>query len=474
YTYISPSITQQRGYTIEEAMAQTIEYMMPPASLETATKLFSKALSVENTAHRDSSRSLAVDLEMKCKDGSTIWVETTSNILYDENKNPIAIIGISRDITERKKAEDALRESEEKFKILVEEMSDGYSVLQGSQIVFANKLSAEMFGYAGEEVVGRTIQEFLPPETIGELAKVRAKRHIGDAVPGHYEVAMVRKDGTTLIAELGTRTMEYGGKPALSVVIRDITERKQAEEEIRRLNEELEQRVIERTTQLQAVNKELEAFAYSVSHDLRAPLRSIDGFSQVLIEDYVDKLDEEGNDYLQRVRAASQRMGELIDDLLNLSRVTRGEMCHEDVDLSAMAQAICSDLQCRQPKRKVKFVIKPELADRGDMRLLRAAFENLLGNAWKFTGKKKSARIEFGQIENDGQHVYFVRDNGVGFDMNYADKLFGAFQRLHSPSEFEGTGIGLATVQRIIHRHGGNIWAESELDKGTTFYFTLK
>jgi PAS domain S-box-containing protein len=474
YTYISPSITQQRGYTVEEAMAQTIEDMMPPSSLETATKLFLKALSIENAALRDSSRSLTVDLEMKCKDGSTIWVETTSNILYDENKNPIAIIGISRDITERKKAEDALRESEEKFKILVEEMSDGYSVLQGSQIVFANKLSAEMFGYTGEEVVGRTIQEFLPPETIGELAKVRAKRHTGDAVPGHYEVAMVRKDGTTLIAELGTRTMEYGGKPALSVVIRDITERKQAEEEIRRLNEQLEQRVIERTTQLQAVNKELEAFAYSVSHDLRAPLRSIDGFSQVLIEDYVDKLDEEGNDYLQRVRAASQRMGELIDDLLNLSRVTRGEMCHEDVDLSAMAQAICSDLQCSQPKRKVKFVIKPELVDRGDMRLLRAAFENLLGNAWKFTGKKKSARIEFGQIENDGQHVYFVRDNGVGFDMDYADKLFGAFQRLHSPSEFEGTGIGLATVQRIIHRHGGNIWAESKLNKGTTFYFTLK
>jgi len=474
YTYVSPSVKQQRGYSVEEAMAQTIEDMMPHASMETATKLFSKALSTENVDKRDSSSAATVDLEMYCKDGSTIWVETTSNILYDKNNNPVAIVGISRDITERKRAEGALRESEEKFRILVEEMSDGYCVLQGSKVVFANSISAEMFGYAGEVVIGRTIQEFLPPETINELAKVRARRQTGDAVPGHYEVAMVRKDGTPLMAELGTRTMEYAGKPALSVVIRDITERKQAEKEIRRLNEELEQRVIERTTQLQAVNKELEAFAYSVSHDLRAPLRSIDGFSQILIEDYVDKLDEEGTDYLQRVRAASQRMGELIDDLLSLSRVTRGEMCREDVDLSALAQAICSELQCRQPEREMEFAITPELVDRGDPRLLRAAFENLLSNACKFTGKKTSARIEFVQVENDGQSVYFVRDNGVGFDMTYADKLFGAFQRLHSPSEFEGTGIGLATVQRIIHRHGGNIWAESELNQGTTFYFTLK
>jgi light-regulated signal transduction histidine kinase (bacteriophytochrome) len=173
------------------------------------------------------------------------------------------------------------------------------------------------------------------------------------------------------------------------------------------------------------------------------------------------------------VRAASQRMGELIDDLLSLSRVTRGEMCHEEIDLSTLAETICNSLQQTKPERQAEFIITPRLVDQGDARLLRAALENLFGNAWKFTGKRESTRIEFGCFEDNEQTVYFIRDNGVGFDMAYADKLFGAFQRLHAPSDFEGTGIGLATVQRIIHRHGGNIWAESALDQGTTFFFTL-
>lgn len=216
-------------------------------------------------------------------------------------------------------------------------------------------------------------------------------------------------------------------------------------------------------------NKELDAFNYSVSHDLRAPLRSIDGFSQALLEDYEDQLDEQAKDYLERSRAASQRMGILIDDLLNLSQVTRTEIRREKVDLSALAQLVVSDLQQRDPDRNVVFEVAKGAEAVGDPNLLRAVLDNLIGNAWKYTGKQPQAKIEFGITEHDGQRAYFVRDDGVGFDMAHADKLFGAFQRLHGANEFEGTGIGLATVQRIIHRHGGRVWAESTVEKEPLF-----
>jgi signal transduction histidine kinase len=255
-----------------------------------------------------------------------------------------------------------------------------------------------------------------------------------------------------------------------SVIIRALTERKRAEESVRQLNADLQ----EQATQLEATNKELEAFSYSVSHDLRAPLRSIDGFSQALLEDYGDKLDEEGKDYLQRVRTSTQRMGDLIDDMLKLSRVTRGEMRREPVDLTGMAQALAAELQTSAPDREVEFVIADGLTAQGDARLLRIVLDNLLGNAWKYTSKHPRARIEFGFAQNNGQSAYFVRDDGAGFDMAYADKLFGVFQRLHRQTEFSGTGVGLATVQRIMHRHGGRVWADAQVDKGATFYFTVE
>ena len=243
--------------------------------------------------------------------------------------------------------------------------------------------------------------------------------------------------------------------------------------ELELLNAELDERVQARTAELAAINAELEAFSYSVSHDLRAPLRSIDGFSAALVEDYGDVIDAEGKNYLNRIRSNSQTMADLIDGLLTLSRLTRTEMRHETVDLSEIASDVMLQMRERDPQRKVIVDIAPNLITEGDGRLLRNVLENLLGNSWKFTSKTEDAQITFGSMPQEGKTVYFVRDNGAGFDMTYANKLFGAFQRLHGAKEYEGTGIGLATVQRIVRRHGGRIWAEGQVGAGATFFFTL-
>ena len=249
-----------------------------------------------------------------------------------------------------------------------------------------------------------------------------------------------------------------------------VLQREQAEIQVRKLNDELEMRVRQRTAELSAANRELEAFAYSVSHDLRAPLRGIDGWSMALLEDFHDKLNDEGREYLTQVRKETQRMSELIDDILELSRITRSELRREPVDMSQMAQTLLNQITSRDQGRKADIVVQPDLRAVGDPHLLRQVLENLLSNAWKFTKNCDMARIEFGMYQN----AFFVKDNGAGFDMAYANKLFSPFQRLHRVSEFPGTGVGLAIVQRVVRRHGGDVWADSKVNEGATFVFTLQ
>jgi light-regulated signal transduction histidine kinase (bacteriophytochrome) len=286
---------------------------------------------------------------------------------------------------------------------------------------------------------------------------------------------MVQKGGAPFWVHLEAGiAQDAGGAPMGQLVLSDHTERKQAEAEILRLNEELERRVKERTAQLEAANKEMETFSYSVSHDLRAPLRSIDGFSQVLLEEYSHQVDESGLHYLQRIRAGTQRMGLLIDDLLKLSKTSRSELAPAECDLSSLCSRVAGDLADLNPDRRIEVSIQPGMLVQADYRLMQVVLENLLGNAWKFTSKCQDPRIEVGEtVPPGGRRAFYIRDNGAGFDMAYADKLFSTFQRLHATSDFEGTGIGLAMVQRIIHRHGGRIWAEAEPGQGATFFFTL-
>jgi PAS domain S-box-containing protein len=412
-----------------------------------------------------------VEISIRRIDGEERTVLWNSANVYDtDGKKIIATIAQGQDITERKQAEDALKISETGYRRLFEAAKDGILLLDADTglILDVNPFLVEMLGLPYKEFIGKNLWE------LGYFRDIVAsKANFSELQQNSYiryeNLPLRTVDGREMKVEFVSNLYKVDHRKIIQCNVRDITKRKQAEEEVKKLNEITKRHAAE----LEVANKELEAFAYSVSHDLRAPLRSMEGFSQALLEDCNDLLNDECKDYLKRIQNSAELMAQLIDDMLRLSRITRADMILDYIDLTKMAQVIAAKLKNNEPKRNINFVINPGLTAYGDEKLLSIVLENLFENAIKFTGKMPEANIDFGVTEQEGQKVYFVRDNGVGFDMAYANKLFKPFQRLHSLGEFPGTGIGLASVQRIIQRHGGQVWAEGKVGEGATFYFTL-
>jgi PAS domain S-box-containing protein len=376
--------------------------------------------------------------------------------------------------TELNQRMSALAASEASFHGLFNTVYEAIYILdRDGRFLAVNDGAVRMYGYPRETLVGRT-PEFVSAPDRNDLAAVAAMMQRAFAgEPQRFEFWGRRADGEAFPKDVRLVRGTWFGQDVLIATADDITGQVQAREEIRRLNAGLEKRVQERTSELTAANRELESFAYSISHDLRSPLRAIDGFSHLLAEDYEDKLDHQGRDYLGRVRKAVQRMGTLIDDILELSRVTRQEMRRESVDLGRLAEELNEEIARAWPGKQPAISLPGRCLAEGDPQLLRLMLQNLLENAWKYSGRNPAPEIEFGCETLDGRQVCYVRDNGVGFDMAHAGRLFTPFQRLHKPEDFQGNGIGLATVARIVRRHGGRIWAESAPGAGATFRFTL-
>jgi len=449
----NPAAQRMFGYTAAEMIGRPLAVLVPSDRADEEPTILGKLRRGERIDHFETRR--------QRKDGTVIDVSVSISPISDAEGKIVGASKIARDITQHKAAE----ETRSRLSAIVDSSDDAIigKTLEGV-ITTWNRGAERLFGYTPAEVVGKSILVIVPPDRADEEAGILRRIRRGERVE-HFETVRRTKDGRDLDISVTSSPVRDASGTVIgaSKIARDITEQKRAQRALAQAKEEAD-----------LANRELEAFSYSVAHDLRAPLRSIDGFSQALLEDYGDKLDAEGQSHLRRVREAAQRMGQLIDDLLNLSRVTRSEVHRESVDLAALVRATAAHLASEAPDKRVELtgVEDPVIVD-ADPRLLALVVENLVGNAFKFTGKRTVAHIDFSVGTANGQPVYSIRDNGAGFDMSYAAKLFGVFQRLHSPADFEGTGVGLATVQRIIHRHGGRIWAEGKVDGGATFSFTI-
>ena len=403
------------------------------------------------------------------KDGSTFQVQLVANRVDDEKGRPICLLASFLDVSDRRQTEEMLRESEERFRLLADAAAEGVLIADGERIVDCNEQFSRMFGYSTAEMIGMSYSDFTTTES---LDQIRKRRLAGKA--GRQRLTGRRRDGSTFPAEASTRVVRYRGKTLRVSAVQDLTEQRRAQEEIWKLNEDLERRVLARTEELEVANRELEAFSYSVSHDLRAPLRAIEGFSGLLAKDSGDRLTAEDQRLLEVVRENARRMSGLIDDLLTLSRSGRHEMRRDTLGMKSIVLSAIEEVAVGpEPRAEIDLKLDALPDAEGDPTLIRQVWINLLSNALKFSARKEKPVIEVGGALDGELAVYRVADNGVGFDMKYVEKLFGVFQRLHGPRDFQGTGVGLALVKRIVERHGGRVWAEGEVEKGATFYFAL-